>query len=45
MGCCGFMLKERGCGKDDLDIFNRGFEMGFLFSIQKLYVLISKTID
>jgi hypothetical protein len=35
------MLEKGGCGKDDFDILNYGLEMGFLFSIQKLYVLIS----
>ncbi len=39
------MLEERGYGKDVFDIFNSGFEMIFLFSIQKLYVIVSKTMD
>jgi hypothetical protein len=39
------MLEERGYGKDVFDIFNSGFEMVFLFSIQKLDVIVSKNID
>ncbi len=37
-------VEGRGCGKVDCDIFDLGLEMRFLFSIQKLYVLISQTI-